>query len=251
MSAAASAEARVLPYEPRFEGDVVEACWRTGLMGESLEGRGRFEDRRLFGMLFCLHFLRFEPGSCFLAVTREGDPREGDPREGDPREGDPRERAVGYIIGTADTPGMRRDFDRRMLPRIAARLLAYDWWRHPESFRAVLGFAAAERRILSSGGLSGALGGPEYPAQLHMNVLPGWQGLGLGGRLMDAFLASLRGRGCPGVFLETSDRNLKALPFYRKMGFEEAGEAPFGIWEGLPARTLAMRLRLDSARSYG
>ena len=61
---------------------------------------------------------------------------------------------------------------------------------------------------------------------------------------MNTFLNSLRGRGCPGVFLETSDRNLKALPFYRKLGFEPAGEAPVGIWEGLSAKTLAMTLRL-------
>ena len=240
-------EARIRPYEPRFEDDVVEICWRTGLMGESLEGSGRFEDRRLFGLLFCLHYLRFEPETCLVALA----PRDpGRPEAGD--------RAVGYVIGTTDTAAQRRDFDRRMVPRIAARLLLYDWWKHPESFRQTLAFARAGARAAEAHGPAGtarggaaegeALGGPEYPAHLHIDILPEWQGRGLGGRLMAAFLDLLRARGCPGLFLETSDRNLKALPFYRKLGFEAVGDPlavePGEFWLGLPARSVAMRLRL-------
>jgi GNAT superfamily N-acetyltransferase len=228
--------ARVIPYERRFEDDLVDICWRTGLMGESLEGTGRFEDRRLFGMLFCLPYTRFEPASCFVALAPRDAAR---PEAG--------EVAVGYIIGTADTPAQSRNFSRRWVPRIAARLLLYDWWRHPESFRQTLAFAAAGRRIEAAGGLSPELGGPAYPAQLHIDLLPEWQGRGLGSRLMAAYLGALRGRGCPGVFLETSDRNVKALPFYRKLGFQGAGECPVGIWKGLPSRSLAFTLTLREA----
>lgn len=239
---------RVLPYEPRFEADLVEICWRTGLMGESLEGTGRFEDRRLFAMLFCLQYLRFEPESCFVAVAsaEESPATEENAALG----ATVRERAVGYIIGTTRAVECKRDFDRLMLPRLVARLFLYDWWRHPESFLQTLRFARASRRLEALrgavGGLSDRLGGPDYPAELHIDLLPDWQGCGCGGRLMKAFLDSIRARGCRGVYLETSDRNLKALPFYRKLGFEPAGEASVSLWRGLEAKTLAMTLRLDS-----
>ena len=108
-------ELRIVSYEKRFEADVVEICWRTGLMGESLEGRGLFEDKRLFGLLFCLQLLEFEPESCFVAVASGSGP----------------ERAVGYVLGTARAAELARDFDRRMIPRIVARLFLYDWWSHP------------------------------------------------------------------------------------------------------------------------
>ena len=223
---------QIRPYEARFERDLIDICWRTGLMGESLEGTGRFEDRRLFAMFFCRHYLRFEPESCFVAVASGGEV--------------PVERAVGYIVGTADTAAQHRDFGRRMVPRIAARLALYDSWRHPESFRQTLAFAAAERSI--DRGLAVQLGGPAFPAHLHINLLPEWQGRGQGGRLMDIFLDRLRSLGCPGVFLETTDRNLKALPFYLARGFEVVGEAPVEVWPGLPAKVVAMALRLDSAK---
>jgi ribosomal protein S18 acetylase RimI-like enzyme len=232
-------EVRVLRYEPRYERDIVDICWRTGLMGESLESTGRFEDRRLFAMLFCLPWAAFEPESCFVAVARVAG---GAP-------GAAGERAVGYILGTADTVAQKRDFDSRMAPRIVARLVLYDWWRHPESFRQVLRFArfdAAQRGIEAARGPRSELGGPEYPAHLHMNLLPEWQRRGIGGRLMDAFIDRMRARGVPGVFLETTDRNLKALPFYRARGFEVARETPGELWAGIPAMALAMTLRLDS-----
>jgi len=239
---------KIVPYEPRFEKDLVDICWRTGLMGETLEGTGRFEDRRLFGMLFCLHYPRFEPESCFVAVAGEG----------------PEARAVGYCIGTVDTIAQKRDFEQRMIPRIAARLFIYDIWRYPESFLQTLAFARAQREEPApTAAPEPELGGPAFPAHLHIDLLPEWQGRGIGGALMSAFLEHLRERGCPGVFLETSDRNYKALPFYEKLGFQVARETPPGeFWLGLPAAGLAMTLvlqaskddhpafRLDSPRSY-
>ncbi len=236
--------ARVVPYEGRFEPDLVEICWRTGLMGESLEGTGRFEDRRLFAMLFCLPYASFEPGSCFVALA---------PR--DPARPEAGERAVGYIVGSSRAAAQARDFGRRWKPRIAARLFLYDWWRHPESFAQALRFARVARaEEAAAANEAGAgrplLGGPEFPAVLHINLLPEWQGRGLGGLLMAAFLGRLRELGCRGVYLETSERNLKALPFYRKLGFEEPGgpsgaaPEPGEFWAGLPARGIAMTLVL-------
>lgn len=223
---------RIIPYEKRFERDLVDICWRTGLMGESLEGTGRFEDRRLFGLLFCLQYPSLRDPCSFVAVaaTPEGG-----------------ERAVGYVLGAADTDAQRRDFRRRMLPRIAARLFLYDWWRHPESFRQALAFRRAERSgPEEEPAARQRLGGPDFPAHLHIDILPERQGKGIGSALMERLLGELKRRGCPGVFLGTSDRNLKALPFYRKLGFELVYQSePGEFWLGLPAASISMAKRLS------
>jgi len=229
----------VIPCEPRFGRDIVDICWETGLMGESLAGTGRFEDRRLFAMIFALPWFRFEPEICRVAVV-DGAAAEG------------RQRAVGYIIGTTDTRAQERYFDRVWVPRIAARIAAWDWWRHPESARQVMRFnkvrGAMRDAARSAAAPAFEAGGPGYPAQLHINIHPDWQGQGLGSRLIASYLAALRERGVPGVFLETSGRNAKALPFYEKLGFRlvEEHEPQTGreLWAGLPASSLTYAMKL-------
>jgi GNAT superfamily N-acetyltransferase len=229
---------RIGPFERRFERDLVEICWQTGFMGESLEGLGRFEDRRLFALIFVLSFSRFEPSSCFVAV----DEKEGAPESA---------RAVGYIVGSADAAAQARYFSRSFAPRIAARLFLYDSWRHPESFRQVMRFLRASRKgkadaprtIAPAPGAS--VPSADYPACLHTNILPAYQGRGLGTRLMTTYLDALRARGIPGVYLETSDRNLKALPFYKKMGFALLREEPGEFWLNAPAQSLTFVQRLQ------
>lgn len=242
-----ASEARVIPYERRFERDLVEVCWETGFMGESLSGLGRFDDKRLFAELFLLPYLRSDPGRCFVAAAGRG----------------ASELAVGYVIGAADAAAHGRRFHGLSPLRILARILLVTWWRCPESLKSLRGFLAAlraeprtERPGSAESGpaasaaakpLPGLPAGPDYPAELHINLLPAWQGRGLGGRLMKAFLDGLRAEGVRGVFLQTSDRNLKAVPFYERLGFVllRAGEAGEGLWKGAPARDLLYAKRLE------
>lgn len=222
----------IRPYEKRFEKDLVEICWRTGFMGESLEGLGRFEDRRLFALIFVLSFPRFEPESCFVAV----DEREGEPTSA---------RAVGYIVGSANAAAQAAFFSRRFAPRIAARAFLYDSWRHPESLKQVLCFLRGSQKADDlSRPESAQVPNPDYPACLHTNLLPSYQGRGLGTKLMNTYLDALRARGVPGVYLETSDRNLKALPFYKKMGFQLLREEPGEFWLAAPAKALTFVQKL-------
>lgn len=229
----------VIPYERCFEDDLVEICWETGLMGQSLAGTGRFEDKRLFAMIFALPYARFEPAICRVAVAGTGKGR----------------RAVGYIIGTTDTRAEEAYFAMRCQPAIAARLALVDWWLHPESARQVMRFLSGRRAATSeapagagTGDPSFEAGGPGYPAQLHINLHPAWQGHGLGSALMASYLAALRERKVPGLFLETSSRNDKALPFYEKLGFRLVAESEprpgEEFWPGLPARGLTYAMEL-------
>ena len=223
----------IRPYEKRFERDLVEICWRTGFMGESLEGTGRFEDKRLFALIFALSFPRFEPGSCFVAV----DEKEGEPASS--------ARAVGYILGSADAAAQAEYFSRRFAPRIAARAFLYDSWRHPESLKQVLCFLRGSHKADDpSRPESATVPSPDCPACLHTNLLPAYQNRGLGTKLMRTYLDALRARGIPGVYLETSDRNHKALPFYKKMGFQLLREEPGEFWLAAPAKALTFVQKL-------
>jgi ribosomal protein S18 acetylase RimI-like enzyme len=59
----------------------------------------------------------------------------------------------------------------------------------------------------------------EYPAHLHINLKPGYQGLGIGSRLIHTFEGHMQELGVTGIYLTTSNQNFKAVPFYKKLGF--------------------------------
>ncbi len=183
---------------------VAEVCWHTGFMGEDLAGLDRFDDRRLFSYLFCRYFILHEPGTCLVAC--DGD------------------RVVGYIIGTARAAGYERRFRLLMGPRIILRLILVSWWRYPESARELLRWLRLPADEAPPSG---------YDAFLHINLLAAYQRLGLGGALLEAYEGRLRALGSRGVYLGTSDRNRKAVPFYLKHGYELLSRGPSSLWSGV------------------
>ena len=79
-----------------------------------------------------------------------------------------------------------------------------------------------------------------YPAQLHVNLDPGWRGRGIGSRLVETFAADAREAGAPGVHAVTS-RGMCNARFYEACGFREAGAA---LWNGRELVFLARSLAL-------
>ena len=63
----------------------------------------------------------------------------------------------------------------------------------------------------------------EYPAHLHIDLLPRLQGRGVGRRLVDTLLDALRRRGVPGVHLGVDAANTRAIGFYEHVGFAPIG----------------------------
>jgi ribosomal protein S18 acetylase RimI-like enzyme len=61
----------------------------------------------------------------------------------------------------------------------------------------------------------------EYPAHLHIDLLPRLQRQGWGGRLIDTLSAALRERGVPGLHLSMDAANVNARAFYDRYGFTE------------------------------
>ncbi|MBN2500963.1 MAG: GNAT family N-acetyltransferase [Anaerolineales bacterium] len=202
-------EVIIRKYQKADQPGVENVCYRTGYMGEGLDGRNLFNDKRLFTLLFNLYYAHFEPEHYFVAVDPKTD------------------QAIGYICGTTDTEAQEKRLTRKIVPRILLRATFYTSWRHPESFRILRAMAKSAGQFTGS-----ALAEIKqtYPAHLHIDILPEYQRIGLGTRLMDTFEDHLRAHGVKGVHLGTSNQNYKALPFYEKRGFQLVYEMPAQLW---------------------
>ena len=63
-----------------------------------------------------------------------------------------------------------------------------------------------------------------YPAHLHIDILPLAQGKGYGRKLMETYLNQLRSQNIQGVHLIVSKNNQNAVGFYQQVGFQELKE---------------------------
>lgn len=184
----------IRPYRPADLPALYDICLRTGAAGGDASGEYPEEDRDLLGTLFAAPYAVLEPESTFVADDGTG-------------------QAVGYVLGTADTPGFVKRFREEWLPTVADRWPAPEGEpRTPSEVMAML-LHVPERMIVP------ALAA--YPAHLHIDLLPGHQGKGHGRELMNAFLGSLAARGVPAVHLGMLTANVSARAFYDRLGFHE------------------------------
>ncbi len=194
-------------YQKSDQNDVFTICHKTGYMGEDCSGI--FDDVTLFGYMFCYYYIRFEPENCFVAVDSSKD------------------RVVAYIIGTPDAQGYQASFSKKVIPRIILRMIFVTLWRYNKAFKQVLSWNSRHETKENS------LPNEKFKAHLHINVLPGYQRLGIGKKLISLFENRLKEKGISGVYLETSNYNSKALPFYEKNGFSLHHQSQEDFWSGV------------------
>lgn len=61
----------------------------------------------------------------------------------------------------------------------------------------------------------------DYPAHLHIDLLPVCQGQGLGTKLINTLCDNLKNMGVKGISLSVGSGNVGAIKFYEKLGFEK------------------------------
>ncbi|MFF8395023.1 GNAT family N-acetyltransferase [Streptomyces sp. NPDC016172] len=182
----------IRPYRPEDRPALDDICIRTAHRGE--DSRPHYADPGIFPATFAAPYVHLEPELAFVLDDGQG-------------------QAVGYILGTADTPRFARAFRTTWLPLVAGRYPEPP--RPPRTPDEVIAglLHHPERMVL-----------PElaaYPAHLHIDLLPAWQGQGHGRRLMRTFLQALQDGGVPAVHLSMATANTRARAFYDRMGFEE------------------------------
>lgn len=194
--------ATIRPYRAADLPALYAICLRTAAAGGDASADYPEQDHELLGAVFAAPYAVLEPESVFVVDDGQG-------------------QAVGYVLGTADTAGFVKRFRDEWLPTVAGRWPAPDGEpATPTEVMASL-LHTPERMVVP------ALDG--YPAHLHIDVLPAFQGAGNGRALMDAFLASLAARGVPAVHLGMLTTNTAARAFYDRLGFHEVAVPDAGV----------------------
>jgi ribosomal protein S18 acetylase RimI-like enzyme len=179
---------KIRGYRPSDLDAVYDICVRTADAGG--DARGRFSDDRLVGDVFAAPYVTLEPQTARILDDGTG-------------------RAVGYIVGTADTEDFVRRYRAEWIPAIEGRYDGSD-----ERDQGLLALHGHPERMLVA-----EVAG--YPAHLHIDLLPDWQGRGQGRALMSSFLDGLHAAGVPRVHLAMSPSNTAARAFYGRLGFSE------------------------------
>lgn len=187
----------IRPYRASDRDDVFEICLRTAAGGG--DASGVYSDDALMPEVFVLPYVEYQPDLAFVVDDGSGD------------------RALGYVIGVADTRAFVKWWKREWTPGFRAR--------HPEP-GAPTGYEPAftEAQLLAAGTdpermLIAEV--DEYPAHLHIDLLPGLQGQGIGRRLIDTLRTALDQRGVTAVHLGMDAENTGARAFYDRLGFHE------------------------------
>jgi ribosomal protein S18 acetylase RimI-like enzyme len=179
---------------------VYDICVRTADAGRDARGQYRSDD--LMPDLFAGPYVFLDPDLAFVL--------------------DDGQRPAGYVLGTADTAAFARAYRERWIPRLAGRYPV-----PPEPA------VSAEDQLLALHYRPERLLWPgltEYPAHLHIDLLPGFQRGGYGRKLMETFYAAAAQAGAGGVHVCVLTQNVQAIGFYRHLGFALAEvDEPAGV----------------------
>jgi ribosomal protein S18 acetylase RimI-like enzyme len=179
----------IRPYRATDYDAVSSVCLLTAAGGEDATGQHVSDD--LMPDIFARPYVLLEPEWAF--VVDDGSVR-------------------GYILCAPNTRDFVARYRSEWLPGFAQR---YEHIEPPVTHDEVirhLGFWP-ERMLIPEV--------DEFPAHLHIDLLPELQGRGLGRALIDTLAGALRSAGTHGLHLTMDPANTSARAFYDRLGFEE------------------------------
>ena len=196
----------IRPYQAGDEQAAYQICMKTGDHGR--DGEPFFQaDPDALGRIYVGPYLRFAPELALMLEDPQG--------------------VCGYAMAVLDTRDFFARYEREWRPLLVEEFpdpsgpeaswsrveQAYHLYHHPDYFCP----------------------DPydEYPAHLHIDLLPRAQGQGYGRRMIEALLRLLREAGAPGVHLGMSAVNTPAFGFYQRLGFQELTRDEEAIYMGL------------------
>ncbi len=130
---------------------------------------------------YCDYFIEKEGDNCFVAV-------------------DENDKVVGYILCAENYDKFKKVFRKEYLTQFK---------KYKISDRAAAFFSTFIQSILKK----------QYPAHMHIDILPEYQRMGLGHKLVDALCENLKEKNVKGVCLTMFSGNEKGGNFYKKYGF--------------------------------
>jgi GNAT superfamily N-acetyltransferase len=182
--------ANLRPYQASDLDALYDVCVRTAASGDDLSDS--LGDPRLPGDLYAGPYGVHEPDLAFVVEDEVG--------------------VGGYVVGTDDTAAFEAMLETTWLPPLRDR------------YREGSGISDEDNRLISSLHHpyiqdSGIVA--DFPAHLHIDLLPRLQRQGHGRQLIERFCDEVRRRGARGVHLGVGTANHRARIFYARVGFDE------------------------------
>jgi ribosomal protein S18 acetylase RimI-like enzyme len=185
-------------YQSRDLDALYDVCVRTAADGDDLTEA--IADPLLPGHVYAAAYGLLEPELAFVVEDDDG--------------------VGGYVVGTRDTVEFEERCEVEWFPALRQR------------YPAGSGDREADRRyiaLIHAPVRQGTEIAADYPAHLHIDLLPRLQGHGLGRALIERFNAAAAAAGAAGVHLGVSRTNSRALAFYRHVGFETLRTDPMSL----------------------
>lgn len=189
-------------YTPTDLPDLYNICLSTGDSGA--DASRLYRDPDLLGHFYAAPYGVYEPDLTFVLTDEQG--------------------VCGYVLGCHDSHNFAAWMEAEWLPPLRQI--------YPLPAADDTSKDAAMIRLIHKGYIPSRWA-DAYPAHLHIDLLPRARGHGLGRKLMNVFLGRLRERKVPGVHLGVGRRNVAAVAFYQRTGFELLEEFPWGFEYGL------------------
>jgi ribosomal protein S18 acetylase RimI-like enzyme len=194
---------RIRPYRPSDRSALFDVCVRTADAGG--DATGLFADDELWGNLFAVPYAERHPDLAWVVEAEDG-------------------RVIGYIVATDDTDAFYTWFRDEWWPALSDR--------YPRPVPA----ESREERMIEYGYTRGPgieRHASDYPAHLHIDLLPETQGQGLGRELICTLFDELARRGVRGLHLGMDPANTGAAAFYERLGMTplptDPGGQSFGV----------------------
>ncbi len=140
---------------------------------------------------YCNYYVENEPQNCFVAV-------------------DENDNAVGYILCAESFDIFYKTFTKKY----ATKHLHFKTIYRLASLMSI--FEQKKNKV-------------DYPAHLHIDLLPEYQQKGIGKQLINTLFKHLESKGVKGVMLSVFVGNKGAINFYQKCGFTKVKTGPTSI----------------------
>lgn len=122
---------------------------------------------------------------------------------------------AGFCVGTADTKSFATQLEADWWPDLRKKYVkpkecARSTWSADERRSAMIHWPETPPSLIVA----------NYPAHLHMNLLPEVQGQGVGRRLHETWMNSVIQFGVNAVHIGANAKNARAIRFWRHHGFK-------------------------------
>jgi GNAT superfamily N-acetyltransferase len=183
----------IRPYRESDLNELYDICLRTGDAGG--DATHLYRNPKLLGHVYAAPYGVLSPDTAFVAEDEDG--------------------VGGYVVGPADTHAFEERCEAEWWPKLRGQYAdppgdAANWSWDERMAHHIHHPDRTPRRINAI-----------YPAHLHIDLLPRFQGRGLGRKMIDTWIETVRAQGAHGACLGVGLGNERAVRFYRAYGFQE------------------------------